>query len=900
MRRLCLATFIIMIAWAATAWADAPKNVIEVYAPNYDTLTALADYNVRFEDFEREDWVRIICDAKTIDELRAAGFEVNVLIADLDNWVKSRAQAMAQRPKEAPPTDVVLDHYLTHAEMTTFLYDLEAAYPDILSVEEIGDSVGGRALFVAKISDNVADNEAEPAVFFEHNIHGDEIAGYTLALFVIQWLVTEYGSDPDVTALVDNREIFIEPLTNPDGNYDDPTWGRSRYNNHGVDLNRNYGYMWDPDESAPGDAPHSEPETQAVAEFWEGNQPFIFGMSGHSGTVIFLHSWGYIGNDPADDAEFDYIGEQYIYPNHCTDPEMNVQGSCYNVLYQAVGVTMDEMYGSHGMLGLSYELSYTKECSWATSVAVWEDHQPAIKWLLQEVGNGLHGTVTDIDSGDPVGALVQVDGKWMTFTDYEVGDFHKYLRAGSYTLHVTANNYEDYTTTFAITNGAPTNLNIELTPSAEPHTFLFRWLYDEMPNSYSSTYPPANAFGPPDGDFISLGNGGFAVVDLGPDGIADDAGSDLVVYEAGSDGDEPFTLYGSSGGPHGPWVELGEGDGTSGFDLDAAGLASVRYLKIEDGGSDLDAANDGFDLDAIGTPVYLAAFSADVTEGARPLEVHFTDHSTGSPTSWSWDFGDGNTSTEQNPTNTYTDLGTYDVTLIINGPEGEKTLTKTAYISVIELPPTVDFTGTPTSGVTPLDVQFTSAITGVVETYAWTFGDGGTSDEANPLHTYEAPGVYTVKVEVTGPGGSVSRQRWRYIKVNCGAPIADFEADVLTGQAPLTVHFTNLSEVSADCPAAYLWDYGDGQTGTAAEPQHVYETAGVYTVTLTATNDGGTDVESKTGYITVEGGADDDDDNTPDDDDNDASPADDDNDDVDDDDDAAGDGDDDDDSGCGC
>nr|HPM77713.1 PKD domain-containing protein [bacterium] len=287
----------------------------------------------------------------------------------------------------------------------------------------------------------------------------------------------------------------------------------------------------------------------------------------------------------------------------------------------------------------------------------------------------------------------------------------------------------------------------------------------------------------------------------------------------------------------------------------SSGLPNVRYVKIVDQNDDEDPNEagqyDGFDLDAIGSPQALALFNADETSGEIPLTVNFTDQSTGNPTSWDWDFGDGDTSTEQNPTHVYDETGEYTVTLTIDGPAGSDTMVRTNYISAYEGAPAADFSGTPTTGTLPLEVTFTSTSTGTISTYYWEFGDGQTSDQENPVHTYTEPGNYPVRLTVTGPGGSDNKLRLNYIHANCPAPVADFTADVTTGDAPLTVTFTNTTDVPDACPATYQWDFGDGNISTEENPTNVYTDDGVYTVKLTAGNAGGSDAEEKVDFITV-------------------------------------------------
>src|SRR6185436_5085917 len=155
-----------------------------------------------------------------------------------------------------------------------------------------------------------------------------------------------------------------------------------------------------------------------------------------------------------------------------------------------------------------------------------------------------------------------------------------------------------------------------------------------------------------------------------------------------------------------------------------------------------------------------------------------------------WTFGDGGTSTAQNPSHTYNAAGTFTVALTATGPGGSNTLTKTSYVTVSEPPPVASFSGSPTSGTQPLAVNFTDSSTNATS-WAWTFGDGGTSTAQNPSHTYVAAGSYTVALTATGPGGSNTNTKTNYITVNEPPPVADFSGSPTAGIKPLLVSFTD-------------------------------------------------------------------------------------------------------------
>jgi PKD repeat protein len=138
------------------------------------------------------------------------------------------------------------------------------------------------------------------------------------------------------------------------------------------------------------------------------------------------------------------------------------------------------------------------------------------------------------------------------------------------------------------------------------------------------------------------------------------------------------------------------------------------------------------------------------------LTVHFTNSSVGSITKWLWNFGDGHTSKAPNPSHTYSRARSYTVTLTVTGPGGTNTCTQPDYITVYAAPK-AHFSAVPRSGDAPLQVNFSNESTGVVTSWVWHFGDGTTSTDENPAHTYDSPRTYTAKLTVYGPGGAGSK-----------------------------------------------------------------------------------------------------------------------------------------------
>jgi gliding motility-associated-like protein len=247
-----------------------------------------------------------------------------------------------------------------------------------------------------------------------------------------------------------------------------------------------------------------------------------------------------------------------------------------------------------------------------------------------------------------------------------------------------------------------------------------------------------------------------------------------------------------------------------------------------------------------------AKFVANRTSGCIPAPISFTDISVPGDaplTSWISDFGDGSTSTQQNPSHTYTTAGTYTVTLLARDANGCKhEFTRTSYITIMPKP-TVAFTGTPTNGCNvPHTVNFNNTTTGGSGfTYAWSFGDGSTSTQQNPSHTYNAGGNFTVRLIATNSAGcSDTLTRTNYVSIN--NIVANFSVNRTNPCVGQNVTYTSNS------PGAvwWRWTFGDGNTSTFENPVRSYSTPGLYTVTLIVRNSNGCyDTITRTNYIDV-------------------------------------------------
>ncbi|TME81784.1 MAG: zinc carboxypeptidase, partial [Chloroflexi bacterium] len=269
----------------------------------------------------------------------------------------------------------------TYAEMSAEVKAVADAHPDIVQRFSIGKSYQGRELWAVKISDNVAVDEDEPEVLFDGLHHAREHISLEMTLAIYHWLVDGYGSDPTITNLVNNREIWIVFAVNPDGAEYDISGGRFHHwrknrqptpgtTSIGTDLNRNYDYHWGCCAGSStnqanlmyrGPRPFSAPETRAMRDFINsrvinGFQQIRTAITFHSSGRLVMWPYGYTYTDvppdmtAADHLVFVHMGRDMAARNGYK-PE---QGSD---LYVSAGTTRDWEYGRHRIFAFTFELS---------------------------------------------------------------------------------------------------------------------------------------------------------------------------------------------------------------------------------------------------------------------------------------------------------------------------------------------------------------------------------------------------------------------------------------------------------------------------------------------------------------------------------------------------------------
>lgn len=256
-----------------------------------------------------------------------------------------------------------------------------------------------------------------------------------------------------------------------------------------------------------------------------------------------------------------------------------------------------------------------------------------------------------------------------------------------------------------------------------------------------------------------------------------------------------------------------------------------------------------------------ARFSGSPLSGCIPLKTDFTNLSKpgdGRINSWTWDFGDGNTSRDSNPSHTYKTPGQFHVSLVVKDiHQCESKIQITEYVETNQTPEVKIGADKTFYCTSPFTVNFTDLSNGSSgsDNFLWDFGDGNTSTQRNPKHTYNKSGQFNVSLKITkGNGCSAQLTLPAFVKI--GTLLPNFSADKTKACAPSTIQFSNQTAPVMQ-GLQYTWDFGDGNTSIAASPTvtHEYAKPGTYTVSLKARIDNGCEEQIvKTAFISIEKG----------------------------------------------
>jgi len=368
------------------------------------------------------------------------------------------------------------DTYPTYEGYIAMMYQFQSTYPNLCKIDSIGPSVQGRTLLFAKISDNISTKEAEPQFMYTATMHGDETCGYVLMLRLIDYLLTKYGIDPFVTNLVNNIEIWINPLANPDGTYyggNHTVNGAIRRNANNVDLNRNFP---DPRVGPYPTGPWAI-ETIAMMNIASANN-FVMSANFHGGVEVVNYPWDTWSRLTADNSWWVYVSRQYAdtvhansIPGYMTYKNNGITNGY--AWYQIAGGRQDYMCYFQRGRECTIELSDAHLLPPSQLPAHWNYNYKSFLNYMNKVLFGITGTVTDSLTGYPVEAKVivlnhDIDSSEV-FADSLFGKYYRLIHGGTYSLQFSAPNY--YSKTFTgvvVNNDSTTILNVQLRPTSSP------------------------------------------------------------------------------------------------------------------------------------------------------------------------------------------------------------------------------------------------------------------------------------------------------------------------------------------------------------------------------------------------------------------------------------------------
>jgi carboxypeptidase T len=357
---------------------------VKIYLNSPEDIQALLNRGISADEHwgNIKEGIILILNSDELNLLRSSGFRYDILIDDMSKYYSERKEPTKQelnKSYEFMRTDNIDSYTLgtmggfhTFNEIVRILDTLTLLYPNIVSTKlNLGSSQEARTIWGIKISDNPNINESatEPMAYYDGLHHAREPMAMEVQLYYMYWLCENYGTNPEATYLVNNREIFFVPCVNPDGyvynQTTNPTgggdWRKNRRNNggsYGVDLNRNYSYGWGLNSGSSGTpssdtyrgpSAFSEPETQAIRDFLLLRHPKI-GLSLHSVSGSILNPYSYCDTAIRYDLYSDWSSDfgstnQYLY------------GTVNEMLqYYSSGTTRDYMHVT-GTYGWTVEMS---------------------------------------------------------------------------------------------------------------------------------------------------------------------------------------------------------------------------------------------------------------------------------------------------------------------------------------------------------------------------------------------------------------------------------------------------------------------------------------------------------------------------------------------------------------
>ncbi len=365
------------------------------------------------------------------------------------------------------------DFYPTYQGYLDIMDQFEIDYPDLCEVVNIETLSSGRKILLIHINDSLGVDQNEPEFLYTSSMHGDETSGYITSLHLIDYLLENYGTDDQATDLVDNVDIWINPLANPDGTYaggNNTVFGATRGNGNGIDINRNFP---DPEDGPHPDGYEYQEETLAFMDLAE-ECDFVMSANFHDGAEVVNYPWDTWPRRHADDdwwilvsRQFANTVHEYAPPGYFTDLNNGITNG-YD-WYPVAGGRQDYMNYFHHAREFLVEISSLKLIPAGQLENIWEyQHRSWLNYMEQAL-YGVRGLVTNKVNGNPVPAKVFVvdhdKDESFVFASLPVGNYHRPIKEGTYDFTFSSFGYYSKTVGDVSVNDMETLiLNVELQP----------------------------------------------------------------------------------------------------------------------------------------------------------------------------------------------------------------------------------------------------------------------------------------------------------------------------------------------------------------------------------------------------------------------------------------------------
>lgn len=379
-----------------------------------------------------------------------AGYGIHATLASPSETARQqKAVSMASTREEMAGWDRYPTYPLYVEMMQAFAQD----YPEICRLDTIGYSVEDRLILCLKISDSVDKEEPEPGFFYSSSIHGDELTGYVLMLRLADYLLSNYGQNEEATRLVDEMQIHINPLSNPDGAYalsDNDVSGATRYNANYEDLNRNYPDFWSSDPA------RTEKENLAMIDYVDAHD-FVMSVNVHGGSDVLNYPWDGFRSSQKKHADANWwtaICARFVDSCRLVDAasyrDVNSQGYIHGGDWYVVHNGRQDYFNVYNHIReLTLEISVTKLPNSSYLPHFWDINWRSLINYMKEAEYGIRGIVSDSLSGEPLRAFLHVldvdKDSSQIYSSAIHGAYFRPIEAGTYDLRFSAPGYHTKT-----------------------------------------------------------------------------------------------------------------------------------------------------------------------------------------------------------------------------------------------------------------------------------------------------------------------------------------------------------------------------------------------------------------------------------------------------------------------